>query len=374
MVQENTNTSRARPNEGAGQRLRRLSGRPEFLLIYLAFYFGVWVFVPVGSADIIAISLALIVFVPALFDAQRRPLPQQIYHIALFEFLAIALMGFVGGQGVFHIYACAQAGFQRPRKRALLIMAVLSLIYLAASFTQSLNPYMLFETAVMLFMGIIVGVSCMGNADMINEQEALERSWELDRELAAIAERERIARDLHDLLGHTLTMVSLKADIAKRLMDQDPDRAAREIEEIRDAARASLKDVRAAISDMYETTVDGELDRAGRALDAAGIAYEISGQSVPLSPAANRAAGLAIREAVTNIIRHSGAETVRIELSHADGALSVAVIDNGRGGAIEEGAGLTGLRQRLKEAGGRLDVAVEKGVRLTFTLPAMPTL
>lgn len=358
----------------AGQRLRRLSGRPEFLLIYLVFYFGVWVFAPVQQADIIAISLALIVFIPALFDAQRRPLSQQIYHIALFEMLAVLLMGFVGGQGVFHVYACAQAGFQRPRKRALLIMAVLSLVYLAASFTQQLHTYMLFETAVMLFMGLIVGVSCMGSADMINEQEALERSWELDRELAAIAERERIARDLHDLLGHTLTMVSLKADIATRLMQQDPDRAAREVEEIRDAARASLKDVRAAIADMYETTVDGELDRAGRALDAAGIQYEIAGGSAPLNPAANRAAGLAIREAVTNIIRHSGAETVRIELKQEAGELSVAVIDNGRGGILSEGAGLTGLRQRLKDAGGRLEIAADNGVRLTFTLPAMPTL
>ena len=366
--------SRANPDEGARQRSRRLSGRPEFLLVYLAFYFGDWVFVPVRSADIIAISLALVMFIPALFDAQRRPFPQQIYHIVLFELLAVVLIGFVGGQGVFHVYACAQAGFQRPRKRAVLIMAVLSLIYLAASLTQSLNPYILFETAVMLFMGIIIGASCMGAADMVNEQEALERSSELDRELAAIAERERIGRDLHDLLGHTLTMVSLKADIARRLMGQDPDRAAREIEEIGDAARASLKDVRAAIADMYETTVDGELDRAGRALDTAGIAYTISGQSAPLSPAANRAAGLAIREAVTNIIRHSGAETVRIELSHNDGTLSMSVMDNGQGGVIEEGAGLTGLRQRLKEAGGRLDVAVDKGVRITFTLPAMPTL
>jgi two-component system sensor histidine kinase DesK len=168
--------------------------------------------------------------------------------------------------------------------------------------------------------------------------------------LAAENERSRIARDLHDLLGHSLTTITVKADLAKRLAERDPQRAAREIAEVEQLSRSSLADVRAAVSGYRDVTLVGELASAREVLRAAGLQVELPGAVDVVDPSLSELFGWVVREGVTNVVRHARASRCTIAL----GARWITIDDNGRGGVAGAGNGLTGLRERVEAAGGTL--------------------
>jgi two-component system sensor histidine kinase DesK len=168
--------------------------------------------------------------------------------------------------------------------------------------------------------------------------------------LAAENERSRIARDLHDLLGHSLTTITVKAGLAKRLAELDPERAAREMAEVEQLSRSSLADVRAAISGYRDVSLVGELASAHEVLRAAGVQTELPGAVDVVDPRLHEVFGWVIREGVTNVVRHARASRCTIAL----GATWITIDDNGRGGIAGAGNGLTGLRERVEAAGGTL--------------------
>ncbi|WP_235559038.1 sensor histidine kinase [Microbacterium sp. Leaf351] len=171
--------------------------------------------------------------------------------------------------------------------------------------------------------------------------------------LAADRERSRVARDIHDILGHSLTVITVKAELAGRLIDADPQRAGVEIGEVEALARGALADVRAAVSGFREVNVSAELAAARAALRAAGIELDASASTDAIDPAHRELAGWVVREGVTNVIRHAGASRCRIRLEHD----VVEVADDGVGpGAGTASTGLTGLRERADAAGARLRI------------------
>jgi two-component system, NarL family, sensor histidine kinase DesK len=188
--------------------------------------------------------------------------------------------------------------------------------------------------------------------------------------LAKIAERERIARDLHDVLGHTLSLVVLKSELAGKLMGSDAQRAHQEIAEVEQIARQALSEVREAVRGYRTEGIAAEIARARRALDAAGVRLESQGDGVLLTPAQESVLSLVLREAVTNILRHAGATSCRLELATDSGGTRLSVHDDGRGGITSEGNGLRGMRERVEALGGRLDIDSGKGTRLTVYMPA----
>jgi two-component system sensor histidine kinase DesK len=193
--------------------------------------------------------------------------------------------------------------------------------------------------------------------------------------LAAERERNRIARDLHDLLGHSLTTVTVKAELARRLVDSDPARAKQEMADVEKLARESLADTRNAVAGYREVRLATELATAKEVLAAAGIQAELPGvvDDVPAELAG--LFGWVVREGVTNVVRHSGAQRVRITL----GARSIEIADDGRGwdgtDAGSHGHGLAGLRERVVAAGGRLaadgepSTTLARGFRLRVEVP-----
>jgi two-component system sensor histidine kinase DesK len=183
-----------------------------------------------------------------------------------------------------------------------------------------------------------------------------------------VAERERIARDLHDVLGHTLSLIVLKAELASRLAGRDPERAAAEIRDVERVSRKALAEVREAIRG-YHATLEDEVARAGSLLRAAGIHAGLAVQLPPLDRAREEAVALALREAVTNVVRHSGATTCAVRLSASGDACTLAVEDDGRGGIAAEGHGLRGMRERVEALGGTVRWACRRGTTLTVTLP-----
>ena len=177
--------------------------------------------------------------------------------------------------------------------------------------------------------------------------------------LATTAERERIARDLHDVLGHTLSLVVLKAQVAKRLVARDPMTAHRELQELEDAARGALGEVRQAIRG-YRATLDDEVQSARALLAAACVELDVA---VELgAPDAARDAVLApvLRELVTNVARHAAAARCGIRIVEEGDAVRLTVADDGRGGAEISGHGLRGVAARVRDAGGTLRVGTAR--------------
>jgi two-component system sensor histidine kinase DesK len=187
-------------------------------------------------------------------------------------------------------------------------------------------------------------------------QMQLRRSQDEILRLATLAERERIGRDLHDLLGHTLSVVALKSELARKLIDRDIDAARTEIAEVERVARDSLAQVRNAVSGIRSTALSSELLAATALLEAQGLKVKCETENVKLPHDRETVLALSLREAATNVRRHSGATGVTIRLRKEAAAVVMEVADDGRGGRIVPGNGLNGMRERLDTVGGSLSL------------------
>ena len=199
-------------------------------------------------------------------------------------------------------------------------------------------------------------------------QEQLEAAQRRNAVLAVAAERERIGRDLHDLVGHSLTSLTISTQLARRLLESDPDAAREQLVHIEATVRQALADVRATASGMQTVRAATEIASARTILSTAGIQAEVPTAVPPLPEDLAELFGYVIREGVTNIVRHSRATSARITVSEE----TVSVVDDGVG--IPAGAsrsGLRGLEARIALAGGRLEVvSSETGTALTARMGA----
>jgi two-component system sensor histidine kinase DesK len=218
---------------------------------------------------------------------------------------------------------------------------------------------------------VLLGITAIYTAYTAQQQAALRRSHEEILRLATLAERERIGRDLHDLLGHTLSVVALKSELARKLIDRDLDAARTEIQEVERVARDALSQVRNAVSGIRSTALTAELSAATALLEAQGVRVKCETEHVKLPHDRETALALSLREATTNIRRHAAASGVIIRLRQERAQVVMEVVDNGRGGRIVPGNGLSGMRERLDHVGGTLALEPNKdgGLRLFVSVP-----
>lgn len=201
------------------------------------------------------------------------------------------------------------------------------------------------------------------------QQKALLKSQDEVEHLARTAERERIARDLHDLLGHTLSGIRVKAELAGRLLAEQPRRAEDEIQEIEQMARRSLQQVRATVSGYHEGGIALEINAARNLLSSAGMDFRpVTTDAVP--PRLESTLAAVLREGVTNVVRHSGATEVTLSLVREQDRLTLTLEDNGQGGAGPAGNGMHGIQSRARSVGGVASwQELSPGTRLQLTLP-----
>jgi two-component system sensor histidine kinase DesK len=304
----------------------------------------------------------------------------------LWVIAGIALLGIIftptnAGATGFFVYAAAFAGFCGSIRLAISILLVLeaclSLTLWASHLPLELWVSMTFLIAAIGGMNIQKAKQIMADCKLRLAQEEIEH-------LAKTAERERIARDMHDVLGHTLSVIILKSELASRLADKDPPRAAQEIRDVERISREALAEVRKALKGYRAAGLDAEIAQARATLETAGIRVSASAShidrgyasSILLNPSDLKlnstqegVLAMAIREAVTNILRHSRATECRLRLEQSDGACTLEIADNGCGSNGLEGEGLKGMRQRIEMLGGSLQRRTSPGTTLTITLP-----
>ena len=217
--------------------------------------------------------------------------------------------------------------------------------------------------------GVLVGIVSIGHAQRNRMNRRLRMAQEEVARMAKIAERERIARDLHDLLGHTLSLIVLKSELASKLADHDPARAAHEIRDVERISRDALAQVRAAVRGYRSTGLLAEIDHARSTLETAGIHFDCEMEKVGVPPSEESVLVLALREAVTNIVRHSAAKSCRVRFLRTTQGYELEIADDGRGGVAPEGSGLNGMRERVESVGGNLDRDGSSGTRLLIRIP-----
>ena len=218
---------------------------------------------------------------------------------------------------------------------------------------------------------MLVGFAAVAGRLLVEANQQLSQAREQIARLAVGEERLRFARDLHDLLGHSLSVIALKSELAGRLIKTTPGLAANEVEDIEQVARDALREVRDAVAGYRQPSLSAELAGAREALTAAGIELRAEGEHMPLPPAVEAVLAWALREGVTNVMRHSQAKRCNIRIFKKDGSAAVEVVDDGRGGTPEPGSGLHGLRERVLERGGTLtaEPLPHEGFRLRVTVP-----
>lgn len=241
-------------------------------------------------------------------------------------------------------FVAASAAFTLTIRWAIGVVVGSIAVTLALPFVLPDQRYGLFYAA------IVFSVSVFGLfMRLIEDREADRR--ELERELDIVGERERVARDVHDVVGHSLTAVTAKAELAERLIDLDPERAREELQQIQSLTRESLAEIRATISGLRVARLADELEQARASLHDAGIEADIPRDTSEVDPRHRIVAAWVLRESVTNVIRHSGASRCTVTL-HPDG---ITIVDDGCGvGAAPEGNGVRGMRERVSHTGGHL--------------------
>lgn len=345
-------------------------------------YLGALFFQPLfdsssGVLDWFAVAVLVALFLPvyaATFRARNDR--QTLFLIATIGALALAGSLVNSGASVFAIYAAAIAGRLHPTRRAVTVVAALVGVGVVMVLISPVPmPWRLAGPTPALFFTAVVGATTIFDAERDRANRRLLRADEEIERLATIAERERIARDLHDLLGHTLSVVVLKSELAARLIRSDPDRAAADVAVIQQIGRAALGEVRSAVAGYRAQGLGSELDGARVALEAAGVDVAVHAEPIDLRPEQESALAMALREAVTNVIRHADAQGATISVTTVGAEVRLEVTDDGHGSSGLAGSGLLGMRERISALGGHVQVSAgrdrddRQGTVVAVTVP-----
>ena len=349
------------PPESVVGYMTRADGRtmrlmPFLILIHLIWLF-VWVvlshqsFVHVILPTLISVPFFVYLHLCAYFYGGPNRI--RLWYVAGVFALAYIVAPFNYASLGYLIFGFFMVVYLIPIKTATLVIAlsiaafILQIRLLGASFESVIS---------VLVPSVTLAIIAIFTAFAYRHQKELRRSQEEILRLATLAERERIGRDLHDLLGHTLSVVALKSELARKLIDRDIDAARAEISEVERVARDSLAQVRNAVSGIRSTALSAELVAATALLEAQGLKVKCETENVKLPHDRETVLVLSLREAATNIRRHSNAKAVTIRLRKEAAAVVMEVVDDGRGGRIVPGNGLNGMRERLDTVGGSLSL------------------
>ncbi|MFT3754623.1 MAG: sensor histidine kinase [Pseudoxanthomonas sp.] len=345
------------------QRIRE--GKPSWMdaihLLWTVWVFIVPTFTPQGY-DLRWMMLTVVsypLFVALFLGAHRLP-RRWIGLCSLgMVMLCLALLPWYPSGLSYFVFGCVMlgAGVERSLWFYLVQIVLLNaLLIICARFIG----YPWFALAWMPATTLVIGFLVYVDRGNERRDAALRLSHEEVRRLAATAERERIGRDLHDLLGHTLSLITLKLELARKLSERDPAASLREMAEAERVAREALVEVRSAVTGIRAADLAAELASAKLLLASSQV--QVDHEAPPPLPAGvERTLALVLREAATNIARHAHASQARVAFTRSADAVELRIEDNGRGGIAGDGNGLSGMRERIAALGGTLSIESPKG-------------
>jgi two-component system, NarL family, sensor histidine kinase DesK len=327
-----------------------------------------------GYRDWLLIPLIIACFIPLYFwtihQSRQRRLTNVTVGLASLLLVGLFFTRLNLGASNFFIYAASLAAYGfRWRVALRWVIAAFVFSIVAAVFSAIPWPYSLVSFLPSILMTLVIGGLSVFRAEQGRSDIKLQMANEEIERLATIAERERIARDLHDVLGHTLSIIALKSELANRLLEKNPSKAKEEMQDVERISREALSEVRSAVTGYRSKGLTAEVAHAKLALESAGVSFAYHATATGLSSFQESTLSLVIREAVTNIIRHAHATRCAITLSENNDALTLEIADNGQGCKGEEGSGLSGMRERVQALGGSLTLESFNGLRLRVSLP-----
>src|SRR5712671_2566475 len=341
---------------------------PLLWVLYLGFFFVQPIVDHVSLRQWLFDGLGAAIFLILYWGMFLLERPRGLVHIGGMVLLGVVFFPFNSGACTFFIFAAAMVPFSvETQARAIAGLLTIAGIGAIEAFLLHARGWGFFYAAI---FPLLIGSGNVFFAERNRMNRKLRKANEEIEHLAKVAERERIARDLHDVLGHTLSVITLKSELAGKLMDRDPQRAAKEIGEVEQISRQALSDVRDAIRGYRSQGLAAELAQAKSTLETAGLTVQCDAATTLKLPAVQESVlSLAVREAVTNVVRHAQAHTCRLRLEQQNGSCCLQIQDDGRGGFNAEGNGLRGMRERVEMLGGTLNRNTEAGTTLTITLP-----
>ena len=341
---------------------------PLLWTVYLGFFFvdpilshaaaRVW------FLDILAVVIFLVLYLGLFFIEN----PISLAHIAGMVVLGVVYQRINDGACTFFIYAASMFPFcVENQLQAFVGIFAIGAVGAIQGLLLGFNGWRLFYSSL---FPIIIGAGNTFFAERNRMNHQLRKANEEVEHLAKVAERERIARDLHDVLGHTLSVITLKSELAGKLIDRDPERAGKEIREVEEISRQALSEVRDAIRGYRTQGLAAELAQAKSTLETAGLTVQCDTATTMKLPAMQESVlSLAVREGVTNVVRHAQARSCRLHLEQENGSCRLEIQDDGQGFSTTEGNGLRGMRERVEMLGGKLERMNRSGTMLVITLP-----
>ncbi|BFM19963.1 sensor histidine kinase [Gilvimarinus japonicus] len=337
-------------------------------LIFSAYYFIPIFVIPLSGWALVLALLGYGAFVSTYIGV--RYLPQNRWYLAIIAMLSIATAcSFITpGASNFFMYSGFFLGVMLPLGY---FIGAVSLVLLGTYFLgEALHyPFLFFSLYIMIgapTIGMIGVIERMRVQNAKREQHSTEQI----RSLAQSLERERIARDLHDVIGHTLSTIALKAELAQKLLLREKsEQAANELTQLQAITRDGLRQVRETISGVHRTNLADELINLALRMREQNIQFLQTGAIPALNKKTDSALALILRELTTNLLRHSNADRCELAFKNDDDMHTMTVSDNGTLDDLTEGNGLTGIRQRLHLLGGQLSITTVNGFCVKITLP-----
>ncbi len=354
-----------------GTDIQRYKYMPYINLIYLMFLFLPLFFNPhTQTLDIVITLASLAIFLPLHFISYRNTSQHMMLIASAMVLLCYAVLPFNYGANTYLIYGVISAAYVFKPKNAVRFLVAALVLMAIEGFWLKFHLLFFATTAIMASMLVFY---TLYNRSVERSNHSLKLSQLEVQRLAQSAERERIGRDLHDVLGHTLSLIVMKSELASRLFDRDPNAAAVQIREVENVARDALSQIRETVAGIRMAGLEAELANARLNLLSADIQLHYQLDPIELGPEVESVLALAVREAVTNTIRHSKASLVEIELLKKNNTLQLQISDNGNAMAITPGHGLNGMRERLELIGGQLeiDTGPNGGLRLILNCPML---
>lgn len=293
--------------------------------------------------------------------------------ITLYCILAILLLGMISatfnpGASVFFVYSaafCVQLNSKKKAKTMVFLIAFFAALY---SYVMTMPAYFYLPAIV---ISILIGMVNIYEAELKAKNKQLRVSQDELRKAAATAERERIARDLHDIIGHTFSLITIKAQLAQKLIAKDTEKALKEVQDLEQLSRDAMAEVRGTVTQYQTRDISSEISKAKILMQSAEIDFDCVIDGIPASKIINSTVAFVIRELMTNLVKHANADHCELHLQQTDKACHLRISDNGKlkQQDIQEGNGLRGIRERINALNGHVNFKIEKGFNAIIEVP-----